>query len=144
MDQYRHTEIQVQALHNAWNIAAAGNEKNCLEALLPTQLLSPTPQNISLLVYSLFEVCHACEKTAWLQRRKDHFYFKVLDAQYTRSGKYKANGFLFMKQSDLENTPFSNNKTFKDVAQEACLNNTCPQEITAYLQDTNNGFTKLN
>ena len=147
LKQYRHTEIQVQALYNTF---VALNNKvdksedettsmNKLEALLPVILVpddrrlhvdAGTPLVNDLNVYSLFEACHACEKTAWLNQPgralKGNFYFRVLDRQYTFSGKYKVKDEYpemaehprgFMSQFHLEEEIYIGGISFKAAVQ---------------------------
>ena len=90
-----------------------------LKALLPKILVNKEASNdnfeskkeiskIDEKIYSLFEACHACEKTAWLNKdsMKENFVFKILDAQYSCDGKWiyaKDQENSFISQQTLEN-----------------------------------------
>lgn len=129
--QYRHTEIQIQALFNAWRKTkrelessktpeekeAKTKKLNILEFLLPRLLSTEEPTEEG--VYSLFEACLACAKTEWLRNFKDRFFFKILDNMYGFSKDTRYQSKRFISQNLLEEIKFSDGRSIAVVAEEA-------------------------
>ena len=124
LGNFRHTEIQVQALWGKYKSINPGKSrfplhdstlKNNIKNILPVALIdngknkkvnknNEAPASDNNKIYSLFEACDACRQTEWLQTRKDIFMFKIADGQVTNlQGRYKVKDKEFMSQQELEN-----------------------------------------
>ena len=136
LDKFRHTEIQVQALLKKYKDIEVKDKKSLkklqknyphlyrtyeeeqktkdlIKTRLPVALTDPSNTEIDHNIYSLFEACHACRQTEWLQSKKDIFMFKVADGQVIKrtiinkkTGKEENVRYRkstdFMSQEDLE------------------------------------------
>lgn len=97
LGNFRHTEIQIQALWNKYRECQNESTKGKIASILPIALTNPGSNNKE--IYSLFEACDACENTAWLQNLKNIFTFRVLDSQFV-SKRHKVKNDGFMSQED--------------------------------------------
>lgn len=96
LGQYRHTELQLQALYTRYlecpeaertGARALSLKTKVLKRLLPVALTDPDSRSVANKnIYSLFEACRACMRTSWLSNprtaHKSRFYFAILDNQY--------------------------------------------------------------
>lgn len=103
LGNFRHTEIQIQALWNKYCECQDEKTKKEIAFLLPKALTAPENKSnkIDDKIYSLFETCDACEKTTWLQNKKGIFMFRILDSQFV-SKRHKVKNDGFMSQENWE------------------------------------------
>lgn len=116
LGNFRHTEIQVQALWNTYCECKDENTKKEIASLLPIALTAPENKDnkIDDKIYSLFEACDACKQTSWLNGKngkRKNFMFRIVDGQVTNhKGRYKVKGKGFMSQEALEEAIKTNTK----------------------------------
>ena len=116
LGNFRHTEIQVQALWNTYCECKDEKIKKEIASLLPIALTAPENKDnkIDDKIYSLFEACDACKRTSWLNggdSKKDKFMFRIADGQIANhQGRYKVKGNDFMSQETLEKAIKTNSK----------------------------------
>ena len=81
LENFQHTEVQLEALYRAYRNCREPNIKIFLENLLPVILTEPGRDDIDPNIYSLYEACKVCREANWLQDKKGFFKFKVVDRQ---------------------------------------------------------------
>lgn len=80
-ENFKHTEVQIEALYRAYRNCQDDEIKHFLENLLPVILTEPNRDDIARNIYSLYEACNVCRQANWLQDKKEFFKFKVIDRQ---------------------------------------------------------------